>query len=273
MRNVFVWALFVYLSSCFYYEDVPRTADPAACLESNLLVTATAQNSSGCGQADGSITASASGGSGSYTFSIDGGETKQASSIFNNLTGGQYDIILFDGQGCSATTTVIVNITGSNLAGEAANISPDTECLSNNGAITLSASGGTQPYTFSIGSTTNSTGTFTSLAAGTYNATITDASSCAINFSVSVPDQSSVSYANDIAPLLTVKCNTSTCHGGTKTGAKNLTTYESVKLYAAEIKQRTASGNMPKAPKPGGSLTAEEIKIIACWVDAGAQSN
>ena len=273
MRNLLTWAIFVYVTSCYYYEDVPRQADASACQASNLLVTATAQNSSGCGKADGSISASASGGSGSYTFSIDGGETQQASSTFINLTGGQYDVILFDGLGCSDTTTVTVNMSGSDLAGETVNVSPDTECLSDNGAVTFSASGGSQPYTFNIGSTTNSTGSFSGLAGGTYNATITDAASCAVNVSVTVPNESSVSYANDIAPLLTAKCNTSTCHGGTKAPAEDLTTYQNVKTYAADIKLRTGNGNMPKAPKPGGSLTNEEIKMIACWVDAGAQNN
>ncbi len=83
---------------------------------------------------------------------------------------------------------------------------------------------------------------------------------------------SNVSYANVIAPIISARCNISTCHGNSGTQS-NLTSYEGVRQRAADIKARTASGNMPKQPKPGGSLTADEIKLIACWVHAGAPNN
>jgi hypothetical protein len=264
--------LFLLLSSCYYYEDIPRAPDLSACLDSDLMVSAISQNSSGCGTADGSISALATGGSGPYSFSRDGGKTKQAYDTFLNLSGGTYQITAFDAIGCSAITEATVTITGSNFDASVDVIEADSECLSDNGSVTLSGTGGSEPYSYKIGTVTNSTGSFKGMAGGTYNASVTDATSCSINLSILIPSESSTSYAVDIAPLMTAKCNFSTCHGG-KSQGKNFTIYENVKAYASEIKIRTGNGNMPKAPKPGGSLTAEQIKLIACWVDAGAQNN
>jgi len=75
-----------------------------------------------------------------------------------------------------------------------------------------------------------------------------------------------VSYTNDINLLLTQKC--APCHIG---GGQfpDLTTYESVSQNAAAIKAQTQSGNMPR----GGSLTQDQIDLIACWVDNGALDN
>ncbi len=46
------------------------------------------------------------------------------------------------------------------------------------GAISVSAGGGTGPYVYDDGSTTNTDGSFTGLAAGSYSITITDANGC-----------------------------------------------------------------------------------------------
>jgi len=75
-----------------------------------------------------------------------------------------------------------------------------------------------------------------------------------------------VSYANEINSLLTQKC--APCHIG---GGQfpDLTTYESVSQNANGIKAQTQSGNMPK----NGTLTQDQIDLIACWVDNGALDN
>ncbi|HET9488004.1 MAG TPA: cytochrome c [Chryseosolibacter sp.] len=272
LKKVIPTCLLLVVTGCYYYEDIPRLPDPASCLRSDIAVKATPQNVEGCAKTNGSISASGSGGTPPYTFSKDGGKTMQTTGVFGNLTGGTYSIILYDATGCTDTAEVTVEILGSDFTGAIAEVAPDNNCLSDNGAVTLTGSGGTPPYVYRLGLLSNATGHFSGLASGTFNASISDAASCSINLSVTIPNESSISYKVDIAPLLTTKCNFATCHGG-KSAAKNLTTYENVKANAADIKLRTGNGDMPKAPQPGGALSAEQIKIIACWVDAGAPNN
>ena len=81
-----------------------------------------------------------------------------------------------------------------------------------------------------------------------------------------------ISYVSDIVPILNAKCNFNTCHGNNGPQI-NFAIYENVELMATEIKSRTQSGSMPKAPKPGGDLSEDQKAIIACWVDEGALNN
>lgn len=52
------------------------------------------------------------------------------------------------------------------------------------GSVQLTASGGTEPYTYTIGAESNNTGFFGSLATGTYTYTVTDANGCEVTGSV-----------------------------------------------------------------------------------------
>lgn len=270
-KNVLlIFSALVLVSGC-YYEDIPRSQDPGLCLNSDLSVTATAQASSSCSAADGSISVSASGGTAPYLYSLDGGLTKQNIPAFQNLSGGTFEVRVYDNNQCSAAFTVVVGVGGTSFQASVLSVNPDTDCLTDNGSVQLQGSGGTGSYTYVLNGISNSTGSFSSLSAGAYTASIQNAG-CSLQVSFTVSSQNNVSYANVIAPIISARCNISTCHGNSGTQT-NLTTYESVKQHAADIKARTASGNMPKQPKPGGSLTADEIKLIACWVDAGALNN
>lgn len=62
-----------------------------------------------CGQGNGSITITASSGTGVYTYSNDNGVTFQAGNTFSGLSPSSYDIVVEDGAGCQATGTVAVN--------------------------------------------------------------------------------------------------------------------------------------------------------------------
>jgi Lectin C-type domain/Secretion system C-terminal sorting domain len=61
----------------------------------------------------------------------------------------------------------------------------------NDGTVTLNATGGIAPYSFTLGGNTNTTGMFMNLAAGTYAYSVTDSSNiCTVNGSVTVGKQS-----------------------------------------------------------------------------------
>jgi gliding motility-associated-like protein len=68
-------------------------------------ITASSVNGT-CGQANGTATAAATGGSGTYTYAWSNGAT---GSFITGLTSGNYTVIGTDNNGCTDTTQVIVN--------------------------------------------------------------------------------------------------------------------------------------------------------------------
>jgi len=154
-----------------------------------------------CNSSNGSISITATGGDGSYTFSIDGGVTFQASGSFTGLGAATYNIVVMDGAGCTDTGTEVLTNTGGVTA--TASASSLTICTGDN--VTITATGGTG-YVWSTGPTTASF-TDTPAATTTYNVTVTDGSGCSDNASVTVT-------VNSI-PTTTVTADTSICAGET----------------------------------------------------------
>lgn len=87
----------------------PAVPTGPSCPNSPTVVVSATQNSD-CAATSGSVTVSGSGGSGGLTYSIDG-QNFQADSIFSNLAGGSYTVIVKDTEGCTNTvgTTVSTN--------------------------------------------------------------------------------------------------------------------------------------------------------------------
>lgn len=79
-----------------------------------------------------------------------------------------------------------------------------------------------------------------------------------------------VSYANDIAPLLTTECNTSGCHRD-NFSAGDFTTYSGIKAKANNGSLRSEIIN--KSMPINGSLSDTEIQKIVCWIESGALEN
>jgi len=77
-----------------------------------------------------------------------------------------------------------------------------------------------------------------------------------------------ISWANQIKPIVDVSCAKSGCHVN-GTGRIDLTKFDVVKANAAQIKTRVVNKSMPF----DGTLTADQIELIACWVDDGAFNN
>lgn len=77
-----------------------------------------------------------------------------------------------------------------------------------------------------------------------------------------------VSFTPGVENIINTNCAISGCHvtGGV---SPDLTSFEKVKSRANSIKHETGSRQMPP-PSSGKSLSAEEIKLIACWAAQGA---
>jgi SprB repeat len=245
-------------------EDIPKIPE----CDGSLALTIDKTDATSCSAANGEIIAAASSGTGPYEFSLSGG-AKQASGTFSNLSPGTYSITVFDANDCEAIEeNIIILAPGTTLAIEAI-VTGDSECVTNNGSVTLSATGGntTGAYQFSFnGSAFSATITYNNLAPGSYSAKVKDLDGCIVSKNVSVAALPSVSFADDIKPLIDTNCSKSGCHGDTQTSFSN---YTEIKAKASQIKTLTGNGTMPKT----GSLSSTQIAIIACWVNEGGLDN
>ncbi|HRO41685.1 MAG TPA: gliding motility-associated C-terminal domain-containing protein [Flavipsychrobacter sp.] len=152
------------------------------------------------GGSNGSAMASVSGGTPGYSYSWNT-TPAQNTPVATGLSAGNYIVTATDSKGC--TDTASVTIVQPTILSASLN-STGTTCFGgSNGSATISASGGTIPYTYSWNTTPPQTGvTATNLSAGNYTATITDSKGCTTNANVSVaqPTQliASISGKTDI---------------------------------------------------------------------------
>jgi hypothetical protein len=152
-----------------------NSIDP--CAGVTVVVTTTKVDPT-AGQSNGSITASATGGSG-FTYSINSG-AYQASGTFTGLATGNYTITAKNSNGCIGTATVALGSTnpcnGVTITVTTTKVDPATG--QSNGSITATATGGTG-FTYSLnGGAYQTSGTFSALAAGSYTVTAKSSAGC-----------------------------------------------------------------------------------------------
>ncbi|WP_340230018.1 hypothetical protein, partial [Emticicia oligotrophica] len=134
------------------------------------------QTSPSCGNSNGSVSLTATGGTGSYSYSRDG-VNYFSTNIFSGLVAGTYNFYVRDGIGCVGNTTVTLVSNDSNISLVATQTSPS--CGNSNGSVSLTATGGTGSYSYSRdGINYFSTNVFSGLVAGTYNFYVRDGSGC-----------------------------------------------------------------------------------------------
>jgi len=130
------------------------------------------------GGSSGSITINApTSGTAPFQYSIDNGTTTQAGGTFNNLPAGTYNLKVIDAQGCLATSTVTIT----EPAGMTASITAANNISCNgaaDGAINITVSGGTIPYSYNWSPGGQITQNLSNLTAGAYSVTITDNNGC-----------------------------------------------------------------------------------------------
>ncbi|QHL87503.1 T9SS type B sorting domain-containing protein [Nibribacter ruber] len=141
---------------------------------------------SSCGRSNGQVSvAQVTGGTGPYTYSLNGGNF-QTSNIFTGLPAGSFLLMAKDANGCiSSNTITITNVAGPT---EITTTLAASTCGAQNGSIHVTATtGGTAPYTYALGNGNFQVGTtFASLAAGDYTLTVKDANGCTHSTQVTV---------------------------------------------------------------------------------------
>lgn len=173
------------------------------------MVVATAIRNVNCyGYNDASIQATVTGGIAPYTYSIGNGYV--TSNTFNSLSANQYVLTVKDAANCIITKNIILSQPSTLLLSEV--VTNSTSSSSNDGVITVSATGGVYPYTYSI---TDNIGlpdgyfqlsnVFTGLKAGSYGVQVKDANGC-INYKTNIivannPDLPALLATVNITPI------------------------------------------------------------------------
>jgi hypothetical protein len=254
-------------SSCTYHD----LNDPVDCevskpsLEIIEVIPATS-----CSSADGSIRVAANGGEPPYTFFLNDVQQTSASDTLKNLAPGIYTVRVTDKNGCSETeSNIVVMALDFSFT---AHLEEDTDCLADNGSITVFIIDGDPPYTYKLeDGEFGESPTFTSLRHGTHTIFVKDANDCTISLNLTIQrGLTGTSWSQQIQPLIKNHCATSGCHTDTNKERINIQDYAKAKLYASQIKSLTQDGTMPME---GPRLTQAQIDLIACWVDDGALEN
>jgi gliding motility-associated-like protein len=162
------------------------TTDDNGCTHSNSTtindpspLTATInQIPSTCGNNDGELSINASGGTPTYTYSIDGGASFSSADTYNGLDDGNYSIIVQDDNSCTYSN----NATVTNLPAPTIIPVNPTQPLcfgDSNGQIQVNASGGSGVLSYTMnGGAPQTNNIFSNLSAGTYSLVVIDENNC-----------------------------------------------------------------------------------------------
>ncbi|MBI4649354.1 MAG: PKD domain-containing protein, partial [Bacteroidia bacterium] len=188
-------------------QEVCLATDPTCCSTITIPVTinppptlsSTNVNLNCNGICTGSVDLSVAGGTSPYSYSWSSGPNTQD---ISNLCAGTYTVTVTDNKGCTATTSVTVT----QPPALTATISSQTNVTCNggsNGSATVSAGGGTSPYTYlwNDPAPAQSTATVTGLTAGTWTVTVTDSNGCTKTATVTITQPAPIVLS--ISPVAT----------------------------------------------------------------------
>jgi PKD repeat protein len=188
------------------------TASATITAPSAVSVTGTATNITCAGQNTGSITVSATGGTGSKTFSWSNGAT---GSTISNLAAGSYTVTATDANGCTAQQTYPI----SQPAGLSVAVTPvHVACDVGTGSATAVATGGTGSYAYSW-STGAGGASVSGLSAGNYSVQVTDQNGCSVSQNFTITSSAGLTVTLNSTPMSCHNSNdagiTATVNGGT----------------------------------------------------------
>lgn len=197
------------------------------------------------GDNSGSILVTPSGGDAPYTFNWSNGAS---SSELTNITVGTYTVTVTEANGCSLTQTVMItqptaltsNASGTNL----------TCFQANDGAASVVATGGTQPYSYAWSNGRN-TAQITGLAAGNYTVTVTDANFCTTTSSITITQPNQLTAIVSSTNIL--------CHGE-NSGSANVTILGGTSPYSYSWSNGATTASIANLTAGTYTLTVTDAK-------------
>jgi SprB repeat len=261
-RSLLVVVVTLIISACSSDDD------PVDCATAGPVVSLDGvNNATSCASNDGAIRLSVSGGKEPYNFFLND-QAVGVSAEMNNLQAGSYSVLVTDANHCSSSLDNVTIV--SQDFSFTATIQPNTSCLGGNGSVSIDVEGSNPPYTFRLANGNfTSDNFFSALKAGNHIITVQDNNNCTVILSTTIPQGTTgTSWSNDIKPIFEKSCAITGCHNGVSR-SNNFREYASAKSFANTIKSKTKDRSMPF----DGSLTQNQIDLIACWVDDGALQN
>lgn len=168
------------------------------------------------GFCDGTATAQGSGGTPPYSYNWSSGGNL---STATNICPGLITVTIIDANGCTDTASITIT-EPSEVVGNFINVA-DASCWGySDGTATVTATGGTSPYSYYWWTGTNGSNPTQNLSYGIHTVTITDANGCTDTVSVMInqPPLINIQFSNAIEPLCHGSCDgqlTATGSGGT----------------------------------------------------------
>jgi sugar lactone lactonase YvrE len=145
-----------------------------------LSSSVTPSGASCAGRTDGSAEVFTTGGKGTVTY-LWNNTSSSTSKKVTGLAAATYKVVVTDTSGCKDSSTVVVGITNPIIG--SISLDSTTSCSGvKDGVATISATGGTAPYSY-LWSTSDTAATVDSLQSATYTITITDSTNCKETFS------------------------------------------------------------------------------------------
>lgn len=137
-----------------------------------------------CGNADGSIALSPTGGTAPYSYQWSSNAGSATTSSVSNLPAGSYFVQVTDNNGCSETE--MFSISNPNAPQLEISSVSTAACNGGGGAVNMSVMGGVPPfiYEWSSGETTQD---LSGIAQGLYSVDVTDGNGCVSSLNVLVP--------------------------------------------------------------------------------------
>jgi gliding motility-associated-like protein len=229
-------------------------SEPAAALNLSGTVTAV----SCFGGNDGAIDLTVTGGTSPYLFNWSNFATIED---ISQLTAGGYSVTVTDDNGCTATMnfSVMEPFIGISLS----TVATDVGCFGgSDGAIDLTVSGGTAPYTF-LWSNNQTTEDLSGIVAGSYTVTVTDNNGCTASTTTTVNEPAANMFANTtVTDVL--------CFGGT-TGSVSLAVNGGSTPYSFNWSNSTSNPNLSNVA--AGTYTVTITDANGCAITATATVN
>lgn len=155
---------------------------------SAIMIETAVQDVNCYGDKNGSIEFSAQGGTEPYTYFINNREVP--SGMLRNLTAGNYTVAVADNNGCEDKRNVNIN-QPVEMEVNVTTTAPTCKDV-NNASAEITVSGGTAPYSYTLGSYSSDSSVFVNLHSGIYSVFVTDANGCSTRISNVVIAESDV---------------------------------------------------------------------------------
>lgn len=194
-------------SDCFnfcvmglYYQTTTCVTCVPTAQTLNITPTVTPPS---CNQSNGAASVSVTGGSGQYSYSWV--PSVSSSNSATNLSAGVYTVVVMDTTPCvlGSVTVVLPNNSTMSSTQQVTNVTCNG---GNDGAASVTVTGGTGPYTYSWAPTGGNGSSASNLTANTYTVTVTDAQGCVLPILVPVQQPSAAPVMPVISPANPTMC-------------------------------------------------------------------